>query len=342
MRIKTGKIVSLLVICTVLLSGGGFFAEEIRAASAPRGEQIPVYVRPDIAVKVEGAEKAFYDARNRRVYPILYNGSTYLPVRACSEIMGEEIGWHGESRTVLIGKTFENPNKIKRGEQKPLLYVKDRNKNERLTAAFLSYGETAPDLRILYDFEPKTFSDEKGRTIEPFLYNGSVYLPVRAVTGLINAPIHWDGVNLVISIGTPPVSDKSNSSAARALREQFEKQLLLYDTATTKILNLRKTTDPAILKELSASVSRDSVEAERQKQELLHFQTSDYTEAEKQAYESLVSFSEVSSRYILVLENITYMAAQGQDYSVLAETFLNFALASQQEISRARERLNAL
>ena len=34
--------------------------------------------------------------------PCLYNGSTYLPVRAIGEIMGKRVGWNGATGTVTL------------------------------------------------------------------------------------------------------------------------------------------------------------------------------------------------------------------------------------------------
>jgi hypothetical protein len=42
---------------------------------------------------------------------IIYNGCTYLPVRASSALMKEPIEWDKASKTVFIGKTISNPNK---------------------------------------------------------------------------------------------------------------------------------------------------------------------------------------------------------------------------------------
>lgn len=39
--------------------------------------------------------------------PFIYNGTTYLPVRAVSEALGQDVSWDGETSTVYVGKQPE-------------------------------------------------------------------------------------------------------------------------------------------------------------------------------------------------------------------------------------------
>ncbi len=63
-----------------------------------------------------------------------------------------------------------------------------------------SYAKTAiEDIRVNYnnikvyvDNERQTLKDANGTTIEPFIYNGTTYLPVRAVAELAGMTVSWD------------------------------------------------------------------------------------------------------------------------------------------------------
>ena len=46
-----------------------------------------------------------YDANGQRVYPISYNGTTYVPIRAVGNMMGIDVAWDGANNAVLLGKT---------------------------------------------------------------------------------------------------------------------------------------------------------------------------------------------------------------------------------------------
>ena len=52
--------------------------------------------------------------------------------------------------------------------------------------------------------EPK---DASGNSVEPFMYNGTTYLPVRAVGQAFGKAVEWDGKNNAIYIGKNPNSD---------------------------------------------------------------------------------------------------------------------------------------
>lgn len=63
----------------------------ISGYETPVQKKAVFYLKPDITVEMNGARQIFKDANGQIVYPIIYNGSTYLPVRAMSALMKEPI-----------------------------------------------------------------------------------------------------------------------------------------------------------------------------------------------------------------------------------------------------------
>jgi len=75
------------------------------------------------------------------------------------------------------------------------------------------------DIKLVVDGERVTPKDANGDTVEPFIYNGSTYLPVRAVADAIGKDVAWDSATKTVYIGKTPEqedltpSDGSNYTA---------------------------------------------------------------------------------------------------------------------------------
>ena len=58
--------------------------------------------RPDYTVVMDGKEQTFRTASGEEIFPLLYNGSVYLPLRAIGQLMGMTVVWDHASRTVTL------------------------------------------------------------------------------------------------------------------------------------------------------------------------------------------------------------------------------------------------
>lgn len=58
----------------------------------------------NIKLVVDGIEITPTDANGSTVEPFIYNGTTYLPVRAVGNAIGKQVNWDGGSKTVYIGE----------------------------------------------------------------------------------------------------------------------------------------------------------------------------------------------------------------------------------------------
>lgn len=63
-----------------------------------------ISVHTGITLYYDGVKVEPKDAAGKKVEPFLYNGTTYLPVRAVSGLFGEEINWDGKTHSVYIGE----------------------------------------------------------------------------------------------------------------------------------------------------------------------------------------------------------------------------------------------
>lgn len=56
-----------------------------------------------IKIVIDGQQLNPTDANGNRVEPIIYNGTTYLPVRAVANVFGKAVYWDGPNYTVYLG-----------------------------------------------------------------------------------------------------------------------------------------------------------------------------------------------------------------------------------------------
>ena len=64
---------------------------------------VTAVVCPDVTISVDGVTRELYNAQGREVHPIIYNGTTYIPLRAVGELMGKNVSWDAATGTASVG-----------------------------------------------------------------------------------------------------------------------------------------------------------------------------------------------------------------------------------------------
>lgn len=343
MRERIRRIVGIILVVTLMVGTSG-----VTAGAASTSNKVLIYLKPNFTVKMDKTVYILKDAKGQRLYPIVYNGNTYLPIRAVSALMSEEIQWDNYGRTVYIGKTLTNPNKSKIKKDKiakdavqPLEGSENQVSNNNTPSVV---ADLKPDLTLMFDFKIQEFLSDKGVRLYPISYNDSIYIPTQAVSLLMKQTVEWDNNTKTIIIGEQTNTEKKEdtSKAVLQLNQEFEAAIEIYDQATAKIINIKKTKEKEALNILTNSINEDVLLSANQLQKIKAMDTKGFTKEELEAYHALCDFVEISQYYLLVLENIAYMAASGTDYSMLAESFLNFALDSQSKMDYTRDLIEAL
>lgn len=93
MKKKTVFVV-VSALCVASMAFGVFAAGVIR--------DIKAQLRPDFTVKIDGETKVFKNADGDIVYPVLYDGTTYLPIRAIGELMGKTVYWYEDDKLIEL------------------------------------------------------------------------------------------------------------------------------------------------------------------------------------------------------------------------------------------------
>lgn len=162
--------------------------------TAAAGWSASAELRPDIDVVIDGTERTFYNAGGVEVHPISYQDTTYLPVRAIGELMGKNVNWDPTTQTVSIGGTRVTGTTS--GTQ---------DRNARADDITLT---VRPEYTVVIDGVTRTFYDAKGREVQPVEYQGSIYLPVRAIGELMGKTVGWnENTQTVTLTGGSTVTD---------------------------------------------------------------------------------------------------------------------------------------
>ena len=66
------------------------------------------------------------------------------------------------------------------------------------------YDVMTSGIKIFVDGQKINPKDVNGNKVEPFIYNGTTYLPVRAVADALGKAVYWDGPNYTVYLGQAP------------------------------------------------------------------------------------------------------------------------------------------
>lgn len=187
------KIVSLFLLALIVLSAG--------ALCFGKTEEVEVTINKQIKVTFNGDYQEFQNVNGVRVYPISYDGTTYLPIRSISSLFKSKIKWDGNTNSIYLGE----------GEL-------DTTSSKKVNAPSQGTSEKIKvnlnkDIKIYYNDKVQSFADANGKKVYPLSYNGTTYLPIRAVSNLFNLKIDWDGANNTVVITKEEQVQKENKLA---------------------------------------------------------------------------------------------------------------------------------
>ena len=63
------------------------------------------------------------------------------------------------------------------------------------------YDVISNGVKIVVDGKKLNPTDANGNRVEPLIYNGTTYLPVRAVANALGKAVYWDGPNFTVYLG---------------------------------------------------------------------------------------------------------------------------------------------
>ena len=97
------KTIKVIFVLSILLA----FSVGV-ASSQAINETIEVVLARDISFELDGEPHVFRDPDGQTQYPLIYEGSSYLPVRSIAEAAGVEVDWDGNTRTIILNRDVQD------------------------------------------------------------------------------------------------------------------------------------------------------------------------------------------------------------------------------------------
>lgn len=190
-------------------------------------EKIDV-VMSGIKVYWDGIEKTLTDANGNKVEPMIYNGTTYVPVRAMANLLGKEVNWNQQEQAVIVGD-------MPVAESTPLSEMNDN----------ISYTSTVYDLRTA-NTETFELKNDEYKVNNVLLGNeGYGYITYilegnyTRFVGKAIAPYHEIGSNGYAEIEFYSVTNDGEGTLIKEYEIKQGEEAIDIDVNTTGVVNLR-------------------------------------------------------------------------------------------------------
>ena len=137
-----------------------------------------------ISILLDGAYLTPRDVTGAEVNPFILSGTTYLPLRAVASALGLEVDWEQETQTIYL----------RSGGEKQTAAGHANTAAAYTAQAVLKY----PGIRIILDGRVLVPRDVNGTAVDPFVIDGTTYLPIRAVASALGLAVDWDDATLTV------------------------------------------------------------------------------------------------------------------------------------------------
>lgn len=182
------KIISSIISLVLLVS---LFPLAAQAASS---SLISVKLAVSVGVNIYINDVPFTptDVNGNEVKPFIYNGTTYLPARAISNVFGAKIDWNGDTQSVYIDTSTVGA-------------VTNNTPYRFDTVQTNTTLSAEKGVKIYVNNVLFTPTDVNGKAVAAYTVNGTTYLPVRAIASVFKTAIAWESSNSGVYIGTHTV-----------------------------------------------------------------------------------------------------------------------------------------
>lgn len=200
------RFINLILVISLLISSTVF------------AQQINVEYRPNVKVVIDEKLVEFKDTNGQTIYPIMYKGITYIPIKTIAEIMGKNYIYNRYSDTVNLN-----------GNLAPKLIEATSTTQEVKNVL----AELKPELKISLDNSKDNFVNLEDTSTYPLDFNGNIYVPAKTVSSIMDKEIVWNRENATVYLGQK--NDLFTSSINEPLETSFFKYRINSATSLSSI-----------------------------------------------------------------------------------------------------------
>ncbi len=152
---------------------------------------VTLEVHKGINLYVNSSPYLSTDVNGQETNPFLYNGTTYVPLRAISDMLGTNLEWDDVRKRVNIASLFD---------------AQPMNNTEGRADTVLTEAEISAvqGVEIYVDGERFIPRDAEGAEVAVYLVDGTTYVPIRALSSLFQVDISYDRDSARVYIGIQP------------------------------------------------------------------------------------------------------------------------------------------
>ena len=138
-----------------------------------------------ISIIVNGTEITPCDEAGRPTEPFIMNSTTYLPVRAIANALGLGVEWISATSTIALTSGGE----VNYGSGVPVA-------SKATKTVDITYRGT----NISLDGKAVALVNANGEAVEPFILDGTNYLPLRIVGEALGLTVQWDAATSTVTL----------------------------------------------------------------------------------------------------------------------------------------------
>ena len=170
------------------------FSSAVETASATTGNKRIRINYQNLTIEINGLKIITKNAEGNVVFPFVYADRTYLPVRALANALGCSVAWDDSSKTVSISSSGQTAPQYGKPSR--------RDYSEYVTVEYAN-------IAVLLDGVKLAVANE------PFILNGSTYLPVREIADALHCTVSYNEKENIVGINYK-IGETAPSGAASA------------------------------------------------------------------------------------------------------------------------------